>query len=129
MTTDPDTARRANHLYWNSDASVNDLAENLGLAKGTLYALLEPRPAGVECPECGQEMVHANRTARDKGLVTCDDCGMEEEVHQVREDSAARIEGGAGDLSGFPARTVLAAGLLGAAAGLAIGRIFGGDRG
>ncbi len=128
MTTDRDTVQRANTLYWNSSASVNDLAEELDLAKGTLYSLLEPQPAGMDCPDCGQALEYANRTARDKGLVTCSGCGMEEEETLVRADLGEEIAGAAHEAIGFPARTVVAAGLLGAAAGLALGRLIMTDR-
>ena len=74
----------ANRLYWESDQSVNQIGEELDLSKGVLYGLITPLPAGLPCPQCGQEMVFPNRTAREKGFLACPDCGMEEEEAAVR---------------------------------------------
>jgi len=74
----------ANHLYWESDQSVNQIGEMLDLSKGVLYGLIDALPAGLPCPGCGEEMVFPNRTARDKGFLACPGCGMEEEQDAVR---------------------------------------------
>jgi hypothetical protein len=74
----------ANRLYWESDQSVNQIGETLDLSKGVLYGLIAARPAGLPCPKCGEEMVFPNRTARDKGFLACEECGMEEEEAAVR---------------------------------------------
>lgn len=93
-TPDPDaTSREANQRYWDSDESVNQLGEALGLSKGALYNLLEPLAAGLPCPSCGEEMVFPNRTAREKGFLVCHDCGLEEEEAAVEafwEEEEAR---------------------------------------
>jgi hypothetical protein len=73
---DPE-AREANRLYWESDLSVNAVAETLGVSKGRLYDLVAPLPVDVSCPDCGGELAFPNRTARDRGLLTCDTCGFE----------------------------------------------------
>lgn len=116
---------RANELYWDSDASVNDLAERLDLSKGALYGLIQPLGADVACPECGAEMEYANRTARDKGFVTCGACGMEEEEALVRVDAGEHAfpSGGAAHGRRYLGQTLAAAALLGAAAGFALGRL------
>ena len=75
---------KANHLYWDSDQSVNQIGEMLDLSKGVLYSLIAALPAGLPCPECGEEMVFPNRTAREKGFLACPECGMEEEEAVVR---------------------------------------------
>jgi hypothetical protein len=74
----------ANRLYWESDQSVNQIGEALDLSKGVLYSLIAALPAGVPCPNCGEEMVFPNRTAREKGFLACEECGMEEEEAAVR---------------------------------------------
>jgi hypothetical protein len=74
----------ANRLYWDSDQSVNQIGEQLDLSKGVLYGLIAALPSGLPCPECGEEMVFPNRTARDKGFLACPECGMEEEEYSVR---------------------------------------------
>ncbi|HKK92836.1 MAG TPA: hypothetical protein VJ925_05355 [Longimicrobiales bacterium] len=117
----------ANELYWGSDRSVNDLAEDLNLSKGALYALIEPLPAGLDCPECGGEMQYANRTARDRGIVTCAECELEEEETLVRIESGddSVLSGSSG--FGTDARTLAGTALLGAAAGFVLARLI--DRG
>lgn len=77
-------SEEANRLYWESDQSVNQIGEILDLSKGVLYGLIEALPAGLPCPECRQEMVFPNRTARDKGFLACPECHMEEEEDAVR---------------------------------------------
>ncbi len=78
-------AESANRLYWSSDASVNEVAEELGLSKGGLYELLRPFPSGAACPECGSELGYANRTARDRDRKSCSDCGFEADGMQELE--------------------------------------------
>jgi hypothetical protein len=116
-------AERANTLYWESQDSVNDIAEDLDLSKGSLYGMIRPRPAGIACPECSAELEHPNRTARDKGFVTCPDCGLEEEEAVISslaaadDPAASRAYAGAGS-----SRTLWATVLLGAAAGILLVR-------
>lgn len=131
---DRDTAAQANDLYWGSDRSVNQIADDLDLSKGVLYGVIRPRPAGLGCPECGEEVVWANRTAKDRGVVSCPTCGWEGDEMDA---GAAGGDGGvvlpyteAGDeddvsvppilLSPSRDRIVLGGALLGAAAGLAL---------
>lgn len=78
-------SEEANRLYWESEESVNQIGEKLGLSKGMLYGFLTPFPAGLPCPGCGEEMVFLNRTARDKGFLACPECGMEEEEEAVQQ--------------------------------------------
>lgn len=70
-------AREANRLYWESETSVNRIAEDLGLSKGALYTLVEPLATDFTCPECGLEMAYLNRTARLKNFLGCPACGYE----------------------------------------------------
>ena len=88
-------SQQANRLYWESEESVNQIGEELGLSKGVLYGLIDPLPAGFPCPGCGEEMVFPNRTARDKGFLVCPECGMEEEaaVVQTYWEGAAEVGG------------------------------------
>lgn len=136
---------RANELYWESDESVNQIADDLELSKGTLYGMIHPRKAGLPCPECRAGMVFANRTARDKGLLNCPECGLEEDEDAVRDlwDDVGirRVAGEEGAdhpdpafptirardrVAGGPVtpeRIALGLALLAAAAGFALGRI------
>lgn len=70
----PEIAANANELYWGSTRSVNQIAEELDLSKGALYAALVHLPSGMGCPLCGDEVGWANRTARDRDQLTCQMC-------------------------------------------------------
>lgn len=79
-----EVAARANELYWHSDTSVNALARELDLSKGALYEIIVPLPAGLPCPVSECDLSYPNRTARDRGFVTCAECGFEDEEDRVR---------------------------------------------
>lgn len=121
---DSNVEARANRLYWESDESVNQIAEDLQLSKGTLYSVIEPLATGLACPDCGEELLYPNRTARDRGMVGCPACGFEGEEDEA--SSRARPDGYGGplaawdDMSSVRQRTVIGGALLGAAAGLAL---------
>jgi predicted RNA-binding Zn-ribbon protein involved in translation (DUF1610 family) len=70
-----DADDRANALYWGSDMSVNQIADALDLSKGALYEMIRPLATAIPCPSCGAETVHPNRTAKERGLVACPECG------------------------------------------------------
>jgi hypothetical protein len=124
-TQDPELKERANALYWDSDDSVNEIAEILDLSKGALYGLVEPLPTDEPCPDCGAVLEFSNRTARDKGMVACPACGLEEELLLVRgarlEESSEGRPPGSNPLGGG-ARTAVAAGLIGLAVGILLGQ-------
>jgi hypothetical protein len=129
---DRETERKANDLYWGSRSSVNQIAEALDLSKGTLYGLIRPLPSGLTCPDCSQEAVYPNRTAKERSLVACPSCGWE------GDEMDTETGGGDGtvappDLSdvvddvapppvaeGHRRRIMVGGALLGAAAGLAL---------
>lgn len=126
---------RANELYWGSRMSVNQIADALDLSKGALYEMIRPLAAQVACPSCGVEAVHPNRTAKEKGLIACPDCGWGEAEGSVAPTSAAaaplRPPAGPRGRPAAPGRPdegsaprnqagVAAGILLGAAAGLAL---------
>jgi len=77
MTVEPtELAKVVNRMYWDSDESVNRIAERLDLSKGALYGMIEPAPAGGTCPDCGSSLNLGNRTARDRGLAECAACSL-----------------------------------------------------
>jgi hypothetical protein len=131
---DRETEGRANELYWTSDLSVNQIAEELDLSKGMLYELIRPAPAGMGCPECSEELVYANRTARDRALLACPRCGWEGDeddvdlgvgdhyvvVPDATEGEAAVAPGAATTPDAGRKRVMVGGALLGAAAGLAL---------
>lgn len=69
-----EVVERVNDLYWGSDESVNQIADGLDLSKGALYGIIEPEPSGRGCPLCGDEVVYANRTAKERGMLACPTC-------------------------------------------------------
>ena len=70
-------SRRANTFYWQSNRSVNQIAAEMDLSKGTLYGLIDPLLTDLACPRCSSSLAYANRTARDRGLLSCPNCGVE----------------------------------------------------
>lgn len=93
-------AEEVNRRYWDTGQSVNQIADALGISKSALYGLLDAMPAGLACPRCGQELGYANRTAREKGFVTCVSCDFEEEVQAVPTAAAAGPPITGADLAG-----------------------------
>ncbi len=144
----PAVVDRANELYWGSDKSVNQIADDLELSKGALYGIIEPEPSGLGCPLCGDEVVYSNRTAKTKEMLDCPTCdwdgGPDETIDRVTTvapssngASATRSDMVSGDDdeddSNYPAErlppppiirpsttTVAGGALIGAAVGLAL---------
>ncbi len=75
---------RANELYWSSSESVNQIANQLGLSKGSLYAAIKPKPSDSMCPTCGSQLGYANRTALERGTLSCQGCAHEFTVRPER---------------------------------------------
>lgn len=75
-----DTQTELNRLYWESDASVSQIAGRLDISRRALYDGIEPRPADRPCPECGGPLGFRNRTALEEGTAECPDCGYETET-------------------------------------------------
>jgi hypothetical protein len=123
-THDPELKERANALYWDSEDSVNEIAESLDLSKGALYGLVEPLATDEPCPACGASLEFSNRTARDKGLVACPSCEFEEELDLVQADRLESLEDAhPGIAAPDPGtRTAVAAGLIGLAIGILLGQ-------
>ena len=124
---------QANDLYWHSGAGVNRLARELNLSKGALYEIIAPLPADLPCPHGDGELSYPNRTARERGFVSCATCGLEDEEERVR----AHLEADGHtpepvDSAPVPVptssrkleRLLLASALAGVAAGLILGSLF-----
>ena len=73
-------APEANRLYWESDDSVAEISNRLGLSRRALYEVIEPYAAGAECPDCGSELYYGNRSAKSSGMARCLMCGKEREA-------------------------------------------------
>lgn len=140
-----ETVERANELYWGSDKSVNQIADDLELSKGALYGIIEPEPSGLGCPLCGDEVVYPNRTAKDRQLLDCPTCDWDGtpdettshlEAPQLSSTEGTEFEPDSGEdveddldlpaalpprpFVGPSATTIAGGALLGAAAGLAL---------
>lgn len=76
---------RINELYWNSDRTIGDITDDLGISRNALYTSIHPLAAGTSCPACDRPMVFTNRTHRDSGMAVCGECGAEADL---RGDSA-----------------------------------------
>ena len=134
----PEIAANANEFYWSSDRSVNQIAQNLDLSKGALYAALVPLPSGNGCPLCGDEVGWPNRTARDRDQLACQTCDWsgstsqtvtyttDEPEHHITGEAVARtVDRDEGIVPPAPLittrlSTVAGGAILGAAVGLAL---------
>ncbi|HEX2201761.1 MAG TPA: hypothetical protein VHG91_00610 [Longimicrobium sp.] len=65
----------ANRLYWHSSDPVEELATRLGMSCHAFHGSIQPASAGVECADCGEGMVFANRVHRAQGSAHCPACG------------------------------------------------------
>lgn len=132
--TEDELAARASTRYWESDESVNGIAEAMGISKGRLYEFLRPLPVEGACPSCGGgPAVFPNRTARDREQVTCLHCGWEgsaddlgreppREDRRVGQPPTAVHRGTAQEAP--PLSGVVGGLLVGLAAGLILGRLL-----
>jgi hypothetical protein len=73
-------APEINRLYWETDDSVAEISNQLGVSRRALYDQVEPLPAGVPCASCGAELYYNNRSARAAGVARCLMCGNEREI-------------------------------------------------
>jgi hypothetical protein len=132
-------AERANELYWTASMTVDDIVEELGISRSSLYSSIEPMPAGLICADCHERMVFTNRTMRDRGVALCPNCGRESEPGEPRGATGEEMEGAAGAVGGPdadegypvsrtlvipPQRIALVAG--GAALGIVVGALAAG---
>jgi hypothetical protein len=123
-----DVARRANELYWGSDQSVNQIADDLDLSKGALYDFVRPLQSGLGCPMCGAEVVYSNRTAKERGRLDCPICGWDGQPDEAamevdEEEPSVALTGPVAQEPPPPDdrfRLAAVGALLGAAVGLAV---------
>ncbi len=92
----PEAVERANELYWHSDRSVNQIADELDLSKGALYGIIEPEAAGLSCPLCGSEVAYANRTAKERGSLECAACSWDGSADETMSYDTPAVRGGNG---------------------------------
>ena len=79
-STPEQTNVEANRLYWESDVSVAEIAEQLDISRRALYSAVEPLPAGRPCPNCGGDLAFENRSSRAADHAICTACGAEADI-------------------------------------------------
>jgi hypothetical protein len=72
-------AAEANRLYWETETSVAEIAQQLELSRRALYDSVDPLPTSGSCEVCGSPLVFENRSARNAGVETCPACAAGEE--------------------------------------------------
>lgn len=77
QTSESSTGETINQLYWDSDRTVDEIVDELGIGRNTLYSAVRPQPAGASCPDCGEGLVFTNRSNRSSSTATCRTCGRE----------------------------------------------------
>lgn len=83
----------ANHLYWNSDETVDQLAQRLGMSRHALYASVQPIAADATCEACEGVLEFTNRSSRNAGRATCIACGAEAFVEFPRPEETTEETG------------------------------------
>ena len=61
-------------LYWNTDLTVGDIAELVGLPATGLNRHASPLPADVRCYLCRNELAFTSRSQRSEQRVRCYAC-------------------------------------------------------
>src|SRR5688572_25290468 len=72
--------QRLNELYWKSSMTIDEIVDDLGVGRNTLYSAVMPFNSGVACPNCGETLVFTNRTNRASGTAVCASCGVESAI-------------------------------------------------
>jgi len=91
-------ADRINELYWESDQTVDEIVDELGIGRNTLYSAVRPQPAGANCPHCGAPAMYTNRSNRNANTATCSGCGSEVDLAATPEGT--EIEASAPEAGG-----------------------------
>jgi hypothetical protein len=85
-------ASEINRLYWETDESVAEISNRLGVSRRALYDLVEPFAAGADCEHCGGELFFGNRSAKAAGVARCPNCGNEREIdHDISHEDVGTI--------------------------------------
>ena len=84
--------RKANQLYWETDRPAGQLAEELGVSRSKLYAMIEPLEIGRPCEACDGSLVFGSRTDRDAGRARCSECGAAIELPEAEEIQSAEAQ-------------------------------------
>jgi hypothetical protein len=90
MMADELATTEANRLYWETDESVAEIADQLDLSRRALYGAVRPLSSGASCTRCGGELQYENRSARKAGQAACTGCGATEYVEPESADAGPR---------------------------------------
>src|SRR5690606_39156419 len=83
----------ANRLYWETDASVAEIADRLGWSRRATYEPFRPLPAVAASVGCGSTLVFVSRSGRSAATSTWMTCvAREEEGAEGDEDTAEDVE-------------------------------------
>ena len=78
------------HLYWNTDLPVAEIAERLGLPANQLSLYTTPQPAGVQCHLCHADLAFTSRSQRNGQRLRCRTCGCTRRHPEADRRHAAR---------------------------------------
>lgn len=88
MVSANEATTEANRLYWETELSVADIAEQLELSRRALYDAIVPLVvADLVCEICGGGMVYENRSARAAGRAICLRCRDRDEAGPETSES------------------------------------------
>lgn len=90
------TLQELNRLYWESSASVSQIADRLDISRRALYDGIQPKPAHRRCPECAAPLVYRNRTALGNREAECPECGFETAVDAPRSPAGGERDPSSG---------------------------------
>ena len=78
------------HLYWNTDLPVAEIAERLGLPANQLSLYTTPQPAGVQCYLCHADLAFTSRSSRNGQRPRCRSCGCTRRHPDAERRNVAR---------------------------------------
>lgn len=121
------TATEANRLYWETEQSVADIAQQLDISRRALYNAVLPLPVDTSCDVCGSPLVYENRSARSAGQPVCVACAEAAEADaEDQRDTAQTAESAPtaedAEQSVMVAAAAVAGAVLGAAVTMAVVR-------
>ncbi|MEX2582937.1 MAG: hypothetical protein WD766_06675 [Gemmatimonadota bacterium] len=99
-TIDDAQENRLNELYWNSSRTIDEIVDELGVGRNTLYSSIEPLRTEISCPTCAGVVVFTNRTNRASGNGACFSCGIETIVPEGSPSEARSNGGRPGEMDG-----------------------------
>ncbi len=78
------------HLYWNTDLPVAEIAERIGLPANQLSLYATPQPAGVQCYLCHADLAFTSRSQRNGQRLRCRTCACTRRHPDADRRHAAR---------------------------------------